>query len=232
MTSYSELFQGALAVMGGVVVRLFLTLLLLAAIAVPVILWAELWSRIRAGSLRRRVWPVEGLSWRDDVAYSTGHTWVRRRWGRLVVGIDDVARQIVAPARSVTLPRVGTTLHAGDVGAEIRTGDKAAPILAPVEGTVVAVNDDLRLDPSLLDRDPYGRGWLFRVAPSAGSPTALKSDDAARDWFGAESRGLGRLLEHELGTAAADGGHPTGAVADAVTDEQWRRITRAFLRAA
>lgn len=232
MSSYSEVFQGALVVMGGVIVRLLLALLLLAAIAIPVMVWAELWSRIRQGSLRRRVRPVEGRAWRDDVSYAPGHTWVRRRWGRLVVGIDDLARQIVSPVRTVTLPEVGTTLHVGDIGAEIRTGDKTAPVPAPVEGTVVAVNEDVLRDPSLLDRDPYGRGWLYRVAPAGPTPPGLKSDAAARDWFGAESRGLGRLLDHELGTAAADGGHPAGAVADAVTDEQWRRITRTFLHAA
>jgi glycine cleavage system H lipoate-binding protein len=146
-----------------------------------------------------------------------------------VVGIDDFARQIVTPVQAVSLPPVGAMLHAGDVGAEIRAGGKAAPVSTPVEGTVVAVNEDVRRDPSLLESDPYGRGWLYRLAPTEAVWPGLKSRDAARDWLGAESRGLSKFLEHELGLAAADGGHLAAPVTDAVNDEQWGRLVRVFL---
>ena len=232
MIGFVDTVQSALIFLGGVVVRLLLALFVLALIAVPVVAWTDLWMRFQGASLRRRLRPVQGLAWRRDVAYAPGHTWVRKRFGRLVVGIDDLARRIVTPVKAVSLPPVGATLRAGEVGAEIRAGDKATPVAAPIDGTVVAVNEDLRQDPTLVERDPYGRGWLYRLAPADTSWPTLRSDEAAWEWFGAESVGLARLLEHELGTAAADGGHLAATLPESLTEDQWVRLTRTFLHAA
>jgi hypothetical protein len=99
-----------------------------------------------------------------------------------------------------------------------------------VTGTVVAVNDRLSRDPSLLNRDPYARGWLFAVATAGPAQSGIMEGMRARDWFSAETHRLTHFFERELGLAAADGGELVAPAPALLSEDQWHAVTQAFLR--
>ncbi len=230
MTSM-EMLQTAMIFLVGLLLRLMLALVVLAAIALPVVAAVDVWNRIQTAWHNRRESSADGLVWRAGLAYAPSHTWVRRRWGRATVGLDDLARRMVAPPRVVALPRVGTTVHAGDVVAEVTSGGRRAPIVSPMDGRVTAVNPEVVRDPSVLGRDSYGRGWLFRIAPGEDAGESLALGAAAREWFRAEGRAFSLRIEHDLGLVAADGGGLAAPPSQSLSDEQWRSLVKAFLKA-
>ena len=176
---------------------------------------------------------MEGIEWRRDAYYAAGHTWLRLPpLGRRVrIGLDGLAARLVPWARSVTMPRHGELVRRGDVVAEFAWGDRRAPILSPVDGTVERVNEAVVRDPSLALRDPYGRGWLFTVAPTGSWRRGLRHGPVAREWFAVEARALARLFESDLGLSSADGGHLVAPGLELVSDEGWRTLRRTFLGA-
>src|SRR4026207_2573032 len=100
MTTVLEAFQNALVFLAGILFRFLLAVLVLAALALPMVAAIDAWMR-----LQRRLWArhqsrVAGWSWRANLSCAPGVTWGRRRWLSLVVGLDEVARQIVSPAHA------------------------------------------------------------------------------------------------------------------------------------
>jgi glycine cleavage system H protein len=221
-------------VVAGVAARVLIAFVLLAAVALPVVALAEAWPRAQALVRRLRgLMTVEGLDWRRHDYYAPSHTWLRRRaLGGVRVGLDGLAAQLVPWVRATVLPRPGDVVRRGDVVAELKWGDRRAPILAPLDGTVSRVNRRVAQDPSLALRDPYGRGWLFTVVPTGSWRRGLREGLVAREWFALEARHLARVFEQELGIAAADGGHLLAPRPGIVDDEHWRTLSRTFLRAA
>jgi glycine cleavage system H protein len=185
-----------------------------------------LYLRARALGITR----VGGLRWRAGLHYSPGHTWVEvkpRNGAR--IGFDDVAQRLLAGVSAIKLPEPGTVLREGLPAAEVLCGGHRAVIPAPVSGTVVATNRALGTHPSVIQRDPYFRGWLFTVKRAVEPGTRLLAGEAARKWFGDETIRLAHFVERELGVAAADGGEPVGALPELLTEERWSALTRAFL---
>jgi glycine cleavage system H protein len=213
--------------------RIGLVLIVLAALALPVIGAMGAWPYlVRLYHRARDHASVEGLDWRSRVYYAPSHTWLRRRLRQVTVGVDALVARLVPWVRSVSLPRPGTVVHRGEVVAEIAWGERRAPIVSPVEGRVLRVNAAVARDPGLALRDPYGRGWLFTVEPAADWPRGLRHGGPARVWFALEAQRLSRVFEEELGLAAADGGHLLAPGPGLVSDEQWRRLSREFLLSA
>ena len=103
----------------------------------------------------------------DSLLYSTDHEWVQRVDGGVRVGITDYAQDALGDVVFVQVPTVGTTVGAGDSFSEVESTKSVSDIYAPVSGVVVAVNDALSNDPSVLNSDPYGDGWLCVIEPSA-----------------------------------------------------------------
>jgi hypothetical protein len=101
-----------------------------------------------------------------------------------------------------------------------------------MDGTVTRINRLLQRDPERLSKDPYLRGWLVRLRPASGDLREYLRDDLARRWFQGEGARLARLLEEEMGVAAADGGQPLVALEKALTPAQWERLSDRFLNAA
>jgi glycine cleavage system H protein len=103
----------------------------------------------------------------EDLRYSAEHEWVRVAvdGGRSTaeVGITDFAQDTLGDIVYVQLPEVGATVVAAAACAEVESTKSVSDIYAPVGGTVVAVNDALDSTPELLNSDPYGAGWIFRV---------------------------------------------------------------------
>lgn len=219
MTSVLEAL-GSLVV--GTAGRLILSLLAGLALLTPAIIIAFAWRAIAA-----RARTASGT--RPGTHFAPGHTWVApRRRGTVMVGLDEVAERILPSATALELPARGMEVHKGDPIAVVRAGRRAIRIGAPVDGTVVAVNRRVRRNPGLVKEDPYGRGWLFALAPRDDGWRELPSGPAADLWVSAERRRLARFVEEELGLAAADGGTLVAPAPALLGEDAWRRLVAAF----
>lgn len=101
----------------------------------------------------------------EELRYTPGHCWVRREGDELVVGITDYAQEQLAELTFVELPEVGARVGAEDEVAVVESVKAASDVHAPVAGAIVAVNEELVDSPELVNADPFGKGWLFRMAP-------------------------------------------------------------------
>ena len=96
--------------------------------------------------------------------YTTDHEWINiEDHEAAVVGITLHAQEALGDVVFVDLPEVGRSYAKGDVAGVVESVKAAADVLMPVAGEVVEVNEDLRADPSLANKDPMGNGWLFKV---------------------------------------------------------------------
>lgn len=105
-----------------------------------------------------------------DLKYTSSHEWLKELPdGNVELGISDHAQEALGDLVFIELPEVGRSLVAGEPCAVVESVKAASDIFAPVAGTVVAVNEQLARTPELVNRDPYGGGWLMRVKPAAGA---------------------------------------------------------------
>ncbi|OLS99583.1 hypothetical protein BJF90_08170 [Pseudonocardia sp. CNS-004] len=100
----------------------------------------------------------------DDLLYHERHDWVRASGGTLTIGVTHFAADLPGGIVAVQLPAVGDTVTAGEVCGEIESAYVVCDFVAPVSGTVTEINTSLGIDPAVVGVDPYGQGWLFRVA--------------------------------------------------------------------
>lgn len=98
-----------------------------------------------------------------DLLYSKDHEWVRVDGSVARIGITDFAQDALGDVVFVQAPDVGTRVSVGDSFSEVESTKSVSDIYAPVTGTVSAVNADLGDDPSLLNSDPYGAGWICEI---------------------------------------------------------------------
>ena len=176
--------------------------------------------------------PSEWFSVPDGFAFHRGHGWARPDpTGVLTLGIDDFAQHLVGRLAAVHLPEPGATLRAGDAAWSLEVDGKRVDVLAPVGGTVVAVNADVLEQPTLVNHDPYGCGWLVKVQGPRGL-SALKnlmSPVAARRWMEQVSNELAAAMSPELGHVYQDGGMPIQGIARSLDDAHWEAVASRFL---
>ena len=100
----------------------------------------------------------------EDLLYTKTHCWVREEEdGEVVVGITDFAQEQMTELTFVELPEVGEVVAEGDEIAVVESVKAANDVYAPLAGEVVAVNEELSEEPELVNQDPFGKGWLFRM---------------------------------------------------------------------
>ncbi len=104
--------------------------------------------------------------------YAPTHEWVEGKDGILVVGLSQFAVDQLTDVIYIDLPKVGVSVSAGQAVAEIESVKAVSDIYAPVEGEITEVNSVLATDASIVSRDPFGEGWLFKVKPSSDDPTS------------------------------------------------------------
>lgn len=98
-----------------------------------------------------------------DLRYASSHEWVRLEGEIATVGISDHAQEELTDVVFVELPSLGRSVDAGDPTAVVESVKAASDIYAPVSGEVIEVNPDVEADPSLVNSDPYGKGWIFKI---------------------------------------------------------------------
>ena len=97
----------------------------------------------------------------DDLLYTETHEWIRREGGNVRVGITDHAQSELTDVVYVELPKMDRQVNAREATAVVESVKAASDIYAPAKGTVVEVNKALEADPGLLNREPFGEGWIF-----------------------------------------------------------------------
>ena len=102
----------------------------------------------------------------EDVRYTKEHEWLRVENAEGVVGITDFAQDSLGDVVFVELPAVGTVLTQGQAFGVVESNKTVSDLFAPVGGRVLGVNQALREEPELVNRDPYGAGWMIRIALS------------------------------------------------------------------
>jgi glycine cleavage system H lipoate-binding protein len=145
--------------------------------------------------------------------------------------MDDFAQKLVGRVDSVELPRIGSHLVQGEAGWNLVADSRSIPMLSPVDGVVVAVNQEVLKSPEILRQDPYGKGWLVRVRSNriAKDTKNLLSGKLARAWMEDALDRLQPANPENLGPVLADGGMPIDGIARAIGGEQWAELARKHL---
>jgi len=105
----------------------------------------------------------------EDLKYTKEHEWVRVDGERLIIGITDFAQDALGDVVYVDVPETGTQVKAGEPFGEVESTKSVSDVYAPVSGTVVERNAKLADDPELVNRDPYGDGWMIVISPADAS---------------------------------------------------------------
>ena len=99
----------------------------------------------------------------SDLLFTTSHEWVRIQGDEATVGISDFAQAQLGDLTFVELPDVGDSVEEGDDVAVVESVKAASDVYAPLSGTVTTVNEALAANPGLINTDPFGQGWMFRL---------------------------------------------------------------------
>jgi glycine cleavage system H protein len=125
----------------------------------------------------------------SDLQYTKSHEWVRQvQNGGLEIGITEHAQSALGDLVFVEVPDVGRALKAGEACAVVESVKAASDVYSPVAGKVIANNAALASQPELLNQDPYGAGWLFRLDAGATAGAALMSAGAYETFLAEESK--------------------------------------------
>ena len=113
------------------------------------------------------------------VKYTEDHEWIQiEDHEAAVVGITLHAQDALGDVVFVDLPEVGRTFKKGEVAGVVESVKAAADLYMPVSGEIVEVNEALNGEPGLLNTDPYGRGWLFKIKPESATEAETLMDAA------------------------------------------------------
>ena len=101
-----------------------------------------------------------------DLRFAASHEWARLEAdGSVTVGISDHAQEALGDVVFVELPDVGDIIAVDDEISVVESVKAASDVYAPISGEVVAINEALEDDPEIINSDPYGEGWFFRMKP-------------------------------------------------------------------
>jgi len=112
-----------------------------------------------------------------DLRYAETHEWVRANDdGTVTVGITDHAQHLLGDLVFVEIPEVGRVVNAAESCAVVESVKAASDVYSPLDGVIVDVNEALADSPELINQDPYGEGWIFRIKTSATLEGLLDAD--------------------------------------------------------
>lgn len=169
-----------------------------------------------------------------------GHVWAQLEpSGALRVGVDRMPLAILGRPDRIEVRAEGTTLRAGDPLVTLFRGTRKVVLRSPADGVVARVNAEA--NPEQLDRDPYGRGWLYWLSPRDAAP-ALKRmfvAEEAKAWARGQLARLKELLAtggaadtQLVGATIQDGGALVEGLSDHLDEEKWQRLVDEFFPAS
>ncbi|MCG2572148.1 glycine cleavage system protein GcvH [Acinetobacter sp. ME22] len=101
----------------------------------------------------------------NDLKYAASHEWARIEGDLVVTGITDHAQDALGDLVYIEVPELDRQLDAGEQAGVVESVKTASDIYAPIAGVVVEVNPALEDEPELVNNDPYGAGWMYKIKP-------------------------------------------------------------------
>ena len=125
----------------------------------------------------------------DDLHYTKTHEWVKQDAdGTVTVGISDHAQNLLGDMVFIELPDVGSEYNTGDDCAVVESVKAASDVYCPISGEITETNEALVDAPEMVNQDPYGDGWLFKLKPNdAGEVEDLLNAEAYKELAEEES---------------------------------------------
>ncbi len=104
------------------------------------------------------------MNFPDNLRYTSEHEWIRVEGDEAFVGITDYAQSELGEIVFIDVPTVGETVGQGEVFGSIEAVKTVSDLNMPVTGEVLELNEELDAQPELVNNDPYGKGWIIRIA--------------------------------------------------------------------
>lgn len=101
----------------------------------------------------------------NDLKYAASHEWARIEGDLVVTGITDHAQDALGDLVYIEVPELDRQLDAGEQAGVVESVKTASDIYAPIAGVVVELNPALEDEPELVNNDPYGAGWMYKIKP-------------------------------------------------------------------
>jgi glycine cleavage system H protein len=99
-----------------------------------------------------------------ELKFLSSHEWVLVEGNVATVGVSDHAQELLGDLVYVELPEQGSTVAAGDTAGVIESVKAASDTYAPLSGEIIEINDELEGSPEKINNDPYGDGWMYKIA--------------------------------------------------------------------
>ena len=120
------------------------------------------------------------MNFPDELRYSADHEWVRLQGVEAVIGITDFAQSELGDIVFVDVDKEGENLKAGEVFGSIEAVKTVSDLMLPIAAEVLELNPALEENPELVNKDPYGQGWIIRVKPA--NPKDIEGLMSAEDY--------------------------------------------------
>ncbi len=127
----------------------------------------------------------------DELYYHSDHAWAKlEEDGRVRVGMNDFFQKAAGDVVYVDLPFEDDDVTQGETCGKVQSSKWVGKLVAPASGTIVEVNEELEGDSTLINKDPYGAGWIMVIEPSdwEGEKAVLMQGDALKDWMDGEMK--------------------------------------------
>ena len=128
---------------------------------------------------------IQGYNMPDELHYEENHFWVKEEGDLVVMGMDDFAQQMAGDIVYIQLPEEGTKLKKGKKFAKLESGKWLGKVFAPLNGELAEVNEDLEINPGLINEDCYGEGWMYKIKPDDKGEIAdlIHGPEALEKWI-------------------------------------------------
>lgn len=119
---------------------------------------------------------AERLDIPDHLQYSSDHVWIDDSQDPAVLGVTEYAADQLGDLVFLDLPETGTHVEAGDEVVELESSKAVEPVVCPLSGTIVYVNRSASDDPSVINSDPYGEGWIMKMDLEDEEPDLMSAE--------------------------------------------------------